>query len=229
MWKPLLNLYQRYAAQKIFTRWSPVYDDEVAVLSYSAADQVAAATLRHIPGSSVEEPLHIADIGIGTGLLAQQIWEAVPCLIAGLDFSEDMMAICSQKEVAELLIKCDVGRDHWPLQEDAYDVVMASGLFEYLTPPMVQHFLKETTRLLKPGGLVIFSYIPSEQENGSYTIWPGRNGRFVRCEYTPAKLEADVVAKGFKILEHKEPFDGSVFADGSSFSYRLIVAQKLAA
>lgn len=227
MWKPLLNLYQRYAAQKIFSRWSPDYDGEVAVLSYSAADKVAEATLRHLPESSVEDPLHIADIGIGTGLLAQQIWEAVPCLIAGLDFSEDMMSLCAQKEVAELLIKCDVGKDHWPLQESAYDAVIASGLFEYMTPSMVQHFLGEATRILEPGALMVFSYIPSPRSDDSFTIWNGRNGRFVRCEYEPSKLQAKVEGFGFKILEHKEPFDGSVFSDGSRYSYRLIAAQKL--
>lgn len=227
MWKPLLNLYQRHAAHRIFTKWSPGYDDEVSVLSYSAADKVAEATLRHLPESTVEEPLHIADIGIGTGLLAQQIWEAVPCLIAGLDFSEDMMAICSQKEVAELLIKCDVGKDAWPLESSAYDAVMASGLFEYLTPAMVQHFMKQAARILKPEGRLIFSYIPSETEEDNFSIWNGRNGRFVRCEYNPAKLEAAVQGFGFKILEHMPPFNGSVFADGETFSYRLIAAQKL--
>jgi len=227
MWKPLLNVYQRYAAQKIFSRWSPDYDGEVAVLSYSAADKVAEATLRHLPESSVEDPLHIADIGIGTGLLAQQIWDAVPCLIAGLDFNEDMMSLCAQKEVAELLIKCDVGRDHWPLQEAAYDAVMASGLLEYLTPTMMQHFLNQSARILEQDGILVFSYIPSERKEDSFSIWNGRNGRFVRCEYEPDKLQAKVESCGFKILEHMPPFDGSVFADGSRFSYRLIAAQKI--
>lgn len=223
----MLNLYQRHAAHRIFTKWSPGYDDEVSVLSYSAADKVAEATLRHLPESSVEDPLHIADIGIGTGLLAQQIWEAVPCLIAGLDFNEDMMAICSQKEVAELLIKCDVGKDPWPLQGDAYDAVMASGLFEYLTPTMMQHFLMQAVRILKSQGRMIFSYIPSTGTEDSFSIWNGRNGRFVRCEYNPEKLAKSVEGFGFTILEHMEPFEGSVFADGTSFSYRLIAAQKI--
>jgi predicted TPR repeat methyltransferase len=227
MWKPILHLFQRYATHGIFTRWSPSYEEEVARLNYSAADEVAAAAFRHLPPSNIDEPLHIADIGIGTGLLAQQIWEGVPCLIAGLDFSEDMMAICSQKDIAELLIKCDVGKDHWPLEEEGYDAVLSAGLHEYLTPAMLQHYLQQSYRILDKDGLLVFSYVPSEKAQHSYTLWNGRNGRFLRCDYDPALLEQSLAKAGFKLLEHKAAFKGSVFTDGSSFPYRLIAAQKI--
>ncbi len=62
----------------MFARWSPIYEEEVADNHYSAADRVAAAT---IPLLGAHKNPAIADIGIGTGLLAAQIKAAAPCMM----------------------------------------------------------------------------------------------------------------------------------------------------
>ncbi len=198
----------------------------MAANHYSAADKVAEASIRHM-AKTITGELRVADIGIGTGLLAQQIYDAMPCRIAGLDFSEDMLSVCLQREITEILIKCDVGKDHWPLESTSYDAVISAGLLEYLTPQMTKHFLKESTRVLAHGGIVCFSYVPSDKPLWFLRLWQGKSGNFLSCSYNPQMLVNSLEVLGFKILEHTDEFSGSVFRDGSTYPYRLIAAQKL--
>ena len=219
----LRNSYQRWAARRMFARWSPIYEEEVADNHYSAADRVAAAT---IPLLGAHKNPAIADIGIGTGLLAAQIKAAAPCMISGLDFSEDMMAVAVQKNTCNQVAKCDVGTDYWPLEDGSQDLVISSGLLEYLTPEMLQHFLQQSARILKPDGTLIFTYMPRQRDEKPIRFWRGHSGTYLIAGYVPDELTAFVRSQGFTISQHSEDFKGCIFQDGSSYPYRLIVAQK---
>jgi len=225
MWPALASLYQRLAAKRMFSRWSGTYEEEVTENAYSAADEVARAAIPHLAASRMSNPL-IADIGIGTGLLAQQIFDSMPCRIAGLDFSEDMMASCAGRGITELLIQCDVGKSPWPLERNAYDMVVSAGLCEYLTPPMLRHFLNEARQILKKGGAVVFTYLPRKEGDKPMKIWRGHSGTYLVCAVHPADMEDFLKVSDFTLLEHTPPFKGCVFHDGSSYDYRLIKAIK---
>lgn len=225
MWNSLLSSYQRFAAKRMFSRWSPDYEEEVTDNAYSAADEVAKTAISHIGRSAVKNPT-IADIGIGTGLMAQQIHDALPCRIAGIDFTEDMMALCAARGITELLIKCDAGKDPWPLEGNAYDYVLSSGLFEYLMPEMAQHFFKEARRTLRQNGIVILTYLPAMEGQKQIRLWQGRSGTYLICGYTGEDIESLARINGFDVQEHTPPFKGCIFADGSSYDYRLISAKK---
>src|SRR5690606_19352846 len=123
MMRFLQDIYQRHASRRMFGRWSPTYEQDVAANAYSAADKVAEVVLVHLAAACKKAEPAIADIGIGTGLLAQQIFDATPCRLAGLDFADDMMAQCQQRDITDLLIKCDAGKNHWPLPDGEYDAV----------------------------------------------------------------------------------------------------------
>lgn len=210
----------------MFGRWAGSYEEDVAHNHYSAADKVAEAAIRHLAPVAAENPL-IADAGIGTGLLAQQIFDSMPCRIAGLDFSEDMLSVCLQKEITELLIKCDVGRDHWPLEDTVYHAVISAGVFEYLTTGMAQHFLKESARCLKKDGVLVFTFVPTEKTQQDIGFWQGKSGNFLSCRYNPQWMESQITANGLSVIEHSDEFTGSVFRDKSTYPYRLIAARKL--
>lgn len=225
MFDLIRNFYQRHAAKKMFARWSPIYEEEVTENAYSAADAVAKAALKHLHDG--QDTPRIADIGIGTGLLAQQIMDTLPSArIAGLDFSQDMMAACAGRGIAENLIPCDVGRDSWPLESGGYEAVLASGLFEYLTPDMADHFLREALDTLIYSGVLIFTYVPTAPGEKPIRFWRGHSGTYLVCTYTPDDIAVRVERAGFQILEHSAPFAGCVFQDGSSYDYRLIIARK---
>lgn len=225
MWPALLSAYQRLAAKRMFSRWSPYYEYEVTENKYSAADRTAAEAIRLLVQQKRNRPL-IADIGIGTGLSAQQIFDALPCRIIGLDFTEDMLAVCAARNITELLIKCDVGKSPWPLESESADMVVSSGLAEYLTPEMLQHFLSESARVLQQNAPLVFTYMPSDAGKHSIKLWRGHSGTYLVCDYTPQEIEASLSQNGFILLQHSAPFAGCVFRDGSSYDYRLIAAKK---
>ena len=220
-----MNLYQTYAASRMFSRWSPIYEEEVEENSYSAADEVAKAAIKYLAREDISNP-RIADIGIGTGLLAQQIYDALPCRITGLDFSEDMMAACAGRGITELLVKCDVGSDPWPLESASQNAVISAGLFEYLTPDMLQHFIKEASRTLQQNGLLVCTYMPAKTGDKTVTFWRGHSGTYLICGYTENQMQDALKRSNFTLVEHSPPFKGCVFHDGSSYDYRLIAAKK---
>ncbi len=221
------NFYQRVAAKRMFAHWAPIYEDEVTENAYSAADEVAKSVIKHLAlHGETDAEMTVADIGIGTGLLAQQIYDSFPCRITGIDFSEDMMAACAGRGITELLIRCDAGSDHWPMTDGAFRVVMSAGLVEYLTPEMLQHFIAESARILQQNGFVVFTYIPDNTDS-KIVWWHGHSGSYLSCSYKPEYMEHLITRNGLEIIEHSLPFKGCVFGDGSSYEYRLITARKL--
>ncbi len=223
MWSRFLSTYQRFAAKRMFSRWAPIYEEEVEENAYSAADEVAKTAIKYLAQAD-NNPV-IADIGIGTGLLAQQIYDAIPSRIIGLDFSEDMMASCAGRGITELLVKCDVGRDQWPIEDNSMDTVVSAGLLEYLRMDMTEHFFRQSARILKSGGMLVFTYLPSI-DKARTVWWHGHSGSYLTSAYTGDWMESEIKAHGMEIIEHSPPFKGSVFHDGSSYDYRLIAAKK---
>jgi predicted TPR repeat methyltransferase len=224
MFSSLLSFYQRWAARRMFARWSPIYEEEVTENQYSAPDAVASEAIKILGGAAKDKP-RILDVGIGTGLLAQNIQDTLPSRIVGLDFSEDMMAVAASRDITELLIKCDVGKDTWPIESGSCDMVVSGGLLEYLTPEMLQHFLKESKRVLQQNGVLVSSYKPREAPQRCINIWPGHSGTYLTCSYIPTEIEGLLQQNGFALLHHSNPFKGCIFSDGSSYDYRLFSAR----
>lgn len=211
----------------MFSRWSPIYEIEVAENSYSAAGEVAKSAIKYLAQDNISNP-RLVDVGIGTGLLSQEIYDSMPCRITGLDFSEDMMATCAGRGITELLVRCDVGRDGWPLESSSHHAVISAGLFEYLTPDMLQHFMAEAERTLQQNGLLVFTYMPLKTGQKPVTFWRGHSGTYLICGYTESQIEEALKRSNFTPIEHSMPFKGCVFHDGSSYDYRLIAARKAA-
>lgn len=49
----------------------------------------------------------------------------------------------------------DIGRDEWPLDEEAVDVIIAYDVIEHVPPELIGHVWEEADRILKPGGRLI--------------------------------------------------------------------------
>lgn len=46
----------------------------------------------------------------------------------------------------------------FPFEDNSFDIVMALSVFTHMTPDSVQNYLKESYRVLKPGGKAYFTY-----------------------------------------------------------------------
>lgn len=108
--------------------------------------EVIEAIKKHHP-SNIEA---ILDIGTADGLMLSKIKKEFPsteCI--GLEYSKELIKICKDKN-----IKIVQGNaQNMPFENNSFDIAVATALIEHVSQPM--KMLKETHRILKPGGIFI--------------------------------------------------------------------------
>jgi malonyl-CoA O-methyltransferase len=97
--------------------------------------------------------LTVVDLGSGTGfftdILASKYQQTI-----GLDISADMLSFAQEKRSKEIQwLEADAY--HLPLQNNSVDVVYSNLVIQWCNP--LEDLVKEILRVLKPGGLFIFS------------------------------------------------------------------------
>jgi ubiquinone/menaquinone biosynthesis C-methylase UbiE len=98
----------------------------------------------------------ILDCGCGNGYLTSQLAKDAEKVI-GIDFAEEFIKMCRQKyssfqnlsfQQQDLMIKI-------PFEDDQFDLVLAKMVLHYV--PNISVFAKETKRILKNGGEIVFA------------------------------------------------------------------------
>jgi ubiquinone/menaquinone biosynthesis C-methylase UbiE len=90
----------------------------------------------------------LLEIGCGRGEFLRAFQQlGLSCY--GVDLSEQ--AFCDLKDIQ--VAKLDISNDVLPFEDGSFDVVYHKSLIEHLYSP--DHLMKETCRVLKPGGRVI--------------------------------------------------------------------------
>jgi predicted TPR repeat methyltransferase len=100
------------------------------------------------PGQSV------LDAGTGTGLMAE-LFHRAGLKVYGFDLSEEMLAACGAKKVAEEVKVWDVSQPCWPYPDAAFDHAAACGVFHFIRDLGVA--FTEVRRVLRPGGTFGFT------------------------------------------------------------------------
>jgi len=67
----------------------------------------------------------------------------------GVDLSDH--GFCNLKDIQ--VVRCDISQDALPFEDSSFDIVYNKSLIEHLYSP--DHLMKETCRVLKPGGRVV--------------------------------------------------------------------------
>jgi len=103
---------------------------------------------------SYPQSTRIVDIGCGPGHWLKHLHEKGYRNIAGVDLDNYIVF----QEIRDLNIfhKADVSFDKLPFDDNSVDIILSMQVFEHLENPF--HFERECRRVLKPGGLLIFSY-----------------------------------------------------------------------
>ena len=96
----------------------------------------------------MKEGAKLLEIGCGRGDFLEAFRElGVDCY--GLDLAESAV-----KKLRHLQVKkADVSKEPFPFEDDTFDIVYHKSLIEHLYSP--EHLMRETYRVLKPGGRVI--------------------------------------------------------------------------
>lgn len=182
------DYYEHVAAEYDATGWDPLereHGNEVGALSRAIASLAPGLTL---------------DVGCGTGYLTR--W--LPGPVVGLDVSEAMLRLASERAPAARLIRGDGLA--LPFADGTFDRVIAAHFYGHLLDEERRRFLEEARRLapqlvivdsaVQPGYPVELWEDRTLEDGSRYTIW--------KRYFTPATLLSELP-------------DGRVLFDGQSF------------
>lgn len=116
------------------------------------------------------------------------------------------MAVCSGRDIAELLIKCDVGGDRWPYGKrlSGYGLrFWPARIFN--TGHGAAFYCRNRAHIAAKRDCCVPPY-SLEQGEKKMNIWRGHSGTYLTCRDTPQDLAALLNKAGLTILEHSDPF-----------------------
>ena len=112
---------------------------------------------------------HILDLGIGTGLELEAVFERFPSArVTGIDLSRRMLETLADKPrpwIGQLRLICRSFLDA-PFGESVYDAVISVMALHHWIPDVKLDLYRRIRRALKPGGLFINAdYVESAEES----------------------------------------------------------------
>ena len=190
-------------AQALYRDWATTYDETmVGELSYIAHKQIARMLAEHLSGK--EKTGYIADIGCGTGLTGQAAFDFGLTNLAGLDFSDEMLAVAAKRNIYKDLINVDL-RDTLDIQSGTFDHAVSSGIFTH--GHLDAGCLAEIFRIIKPGGLfacVVRKQVWEEMGFASTFADMESSGKIERVkEVMAGNYETSTEANGFYLVFRK--------------------------
>ena len=157
---------------RAYAAWAAAYDGETAALGYWLPSLITSWVARHVPAG--EGPL--LDAGCGTGLSG-------PCLkalgyddLAGLDLSQDMLAIAGSRNAYRDLRQATLGGPlPWP--DGHFRAFFSTGVFTIAHAPASG--LHELVRVTRKNGHAIFTVRDQVLDEGGFhpvfsRNWSGR-------------------------------------------------------
>ncbi|MEE9552956.1 MAG: class I SAM-dependent methyltransferase [candidate division Zixibacteria bacterium] len=153
--------------KKGFDKWAGNYDESIIpCLNAFPFDGYYDVLSAVISLSDPEEGLRILDVGIGTGLLSEELRKS-GCIIHGIDFSEKMLEKARIRISDGIFEIVDVSIDHFgKFNNNRYDRIITSYFFHHLNPHQQTSFVKRSLKEnLLPDGKLIIADIGFENES----------------------------------------------------------------
>lgn len=113
---------------------------------------------------SKEEKNNILDIGFGTGLLTNKLYED-GAKIFGIDFSQEMIKIAQEKMPNAVFIQHDFNNKlPIKLTSERFDYIISSYAIHHLGNDRKVEFVEELEKLLKSNGKIIIADVAFKTE-----------------------------------------------------------------
>lgn len=175
----------------LFNQYSPYYDHHLKqALQYQVPDLIydLLSTQTYLQNNRWD----IADLGCGTGLMAERLAPFAESLI-GIDLSECMLEVACQKNLYSQLICDDVTAGLSQCTE--FDFITAADVFTYLGD--LQPVLQQCFAHLKAEGYLCFS-VETQYQLDQFTLLPS-----IRYAHNPKYLQKIAEKLGFEQIDQQ--------------------------
>ena len=198
-----------------------IYDTQVEVLFTGAADVMRRRALKPIAewmAGRNQRTLRGLDVGCGTGRLLAFLHDAWPGMRwTGLDLSPPYLAEARRLIGRTARVKLIEGAaEKLPFDDASLDIVVSSFLMHELPTEVRTAALRETARVLKPGGLAV---IADSIQRGDQPSWDGLLDLFPHyfhepyyAEYANGSLEAWASDAGLALVASERAFLSKIAA-----------------
>ncbi|XP_074528676.1 methyltransferase-like protein 27 [Halichoeres trimaculatus] len=135
---------------KFYDSWAENYDQDLAILGYSAPCVAASRISSHFSGD--REAAVVLDVACGTGLMARQMKRHGFGHFMGVDGSKRMIDMARQTELYQDLKMCMLGEEALPVQWGLFDVVVIVGALSVGQVPV--SVVRDLDKSTKSGGYI---------------------------------------------------------------------------
>lgn len=171
-----------------------------ATSSYDVSARLQRFTGKHLmPKLPNRSDLTVVDLGSGTGFFTNILASKYNKVI-GVDLSSKMLKFAEENATHNIeWIEADAY--HLPFEDGTIDLIYSNLMIQWCDP--LNALLKEITRVLKPGGLFIFSTLVDGTLHELKSSWKQvDNEPHVIDFQTESSLNYTFEASTFKLLEH---------------------------
>ncbi|KAI0123566.1 S-adenosyl-L-methionine-dependent methyltransferase [Xylariales sp. AK1849] len=193
-------------ARKLYDEWAATYDGDMADVSqdYVAPALAAQSVQRHITAGHLADA-RILDAGCGTGHVGVALSKLGARTVDGLDLSPGMLEFARKTGVYGTLKPADLSQPLVNISEASYDVIVCVGTLTHghVGPAA----LREFTRVLSPGGIVVATVLTTIWESGGYAA---------EVKQLTSKGEVQLLSK-----------DEQDYRKGADVSARMIVLKRV--
>lgn len=143
-----------YVLMKIFESAPWRYDKGIRRITLGRLDKAYDRLTSHI-----EKEQRVLDLGCGTGTLTLRAAQK-NANVKGIDINSQMLTIARRRvreaDLTESVVLSEMGVAELGGEDsESYDAVMSGLCFSELTKDELRYTLRETKRILKPGGLLL--------------------------------------------------------------------------
>ncbi|MCR9070130.1 MAG: class I SAM-dependent methyltransferase [Alphaproteobacteria bacterium] len=134
-----------------YDAWASDYDRQLADWGYEAPTRAAGLLARHLDGFA---QARVLDCGCGTGMTGAALRDSgFGGPITGFDMSTASLEIARAKGIYADLEQVDLNAP-LPIEADSMDGILCVGVLTYIEEAPL---LKEWMRVLRPGGVAVFT------------------------------------------------------------------------
>ena len=169
--------------------------------SYDVSARLQRFSGKHLmPWLPKRSDLRVLDLGSGTGFFTDLLASNYDQVI-GLDFSKDMLKFAKESR-NDAIIWLEADAHQIPLQDESIDFIYSNLVIQWCEPLDVA--IKEMLRVLKPGGLIIFTTLVDGTLHELKSSWRQvDDDQHVIDFKTEEQLHAYFNTSRSKVLEHK--------------------------